>query len=144
MKIFHYFYLVSLVFLVLNHEKYPCHCETALDPFTPTRLNERLREQPVQWKTSPLLPPVRTLSDHKTFSSLPNACCRPHPSLHMHRSKTFTMQTHAQSGLNENSRRHKFYFPAIWRRDRGKVTFQSKQEIWGTYTGAIYPAWFYI
>ena len=138
----------------------------------------------------PLLPPVRTLPDHKTFSSLPNGCCRPHPSLYMHRSKTFTTQTHAKrikssqfsdsdfvekivqkakqiksstfsdsdfvqkivqkakrirlSQFSKSDFVQKKLVLATWRRDRGKVTFQSKQQIWGTYTGAIYPAWFWI
>ena len=91
--------------LLLSVE-FPSHCACSPDPFTQKRLNENLWEQPV--KNLPFAPPpVRTLPDHKTFSSLPNGCCRPHLSI-------CTDQKHSQprptpSGLN----RHNFQIPIL-------------------------------
>ena len=128
------------------------------------RLNEMLLEQNrtehIQWNAplaaivlkSPLdLPVVRTSPDHKTFNSPPMDAVRlisqyAHqiknihiPDKHRNTKKRFKQPSKLQNILFS-----KKFILAIWCRDRSKVTFQSKQQIWGTHTEAIYPAaWFW-
>ena len=68
-------------------EEYPSHCAHASSHCAHTTLSSTLSLE-TDWakcsenKNLPFAPlPVRTLPDHKTFSSLPNGCCRPHLSL---------------------------------------------------------------
>ena len=68
-------------------EKYPSYCAHTSSHCACKTLSSTLSLETDWTKSSenknlPFAPlPVRTLPDHKTFSSLPNGCCRPHLSI---------------------------------------------------------------